>query len=397
MDPGATDQMAYAYLSSQRPGVRVREAVAEDGHGTGYWRVDTMYDDQPGVGIQGDLPNDFKFQFVGAVYRDLVSGLNEYVGQASSWVHLPPDDTTGSRVMPPFSGDGNGGWPTTGGPLMTLKGKDVDMFILPTAVRPGTVLQVGERFDFAGHLMPTLNSRVRVEVVAPDGQTHLVDGRANPIGYFYDPADSFVVDQPGRWMANVRVWHDGRIGSGAQVDCDPDAPFDPARPCPSGDVLGGANGSFAFYVVPPESPRLSLTAPTPGRLTFDQGVTPIEIRGPIPAGVSGATVDYTISMPGFILEEGQAQIANGQFSLIFDPQTLHADFPNLDLVGRYSLEEPGLSDTFSFGLLLSGQQEGNRVYRATTLTIQGDQVYVENAEDVVIFSDVFLPFVRYAN
>lgn len=390
--PEESDQIAYAYLSSQRPGVRVREAVAEDGHGSGYWRFDSMYDGQPGVGIEGDLPNDFKYQFVGAVYRDLESGLSEYLGQGSGWVHLPYSETIGSRVMPPFAGPGNGGWPTEGGPIMTLKGKDIHMFIQPTGVRPGAVLQLGDRFDFGGHFMPTLDSRVEVEVMAPSGQVHIVAGRANQVGYFYAPWDSFVVDEPGRWTANVRVWHDGRIGSGQQVDCDPANPFDPLRPCPSGDVLGSIDGHFSFYVVPPESPRLALATPAPGRLIFGQEVSPINISGPVPPGITNAAIDYTISMPGFILEEGQAQIANGSFSLSFDPKSLHDDFPNLDLTGRHG-PGPGLADTFSFGLLLTGQQEGQKIYQATTLTIQGDRVYVENAEDVPIFSRLFLPLV----
>jgi hypothetical protein len=390
--PEEADQVAYAYLSSQRPGVRVRESVAEDRQGSGYWRLDSMYDNQPSVGVEGDLPNDFKYQFVGVVYRDLESGLSEYLGQASGWVHLPYSDITGSRVMPPFSGPGNGGWPTTGGPLMTLQGKAIHMFILPTGVRPGAVLQVGDQFNFAGHLMPTLDSRVEVEVTAPSGQTHFVSGRANPVGYFYNPQDSFVLDEAGRWMASVQVWHDGQIGSGEQVNCDPAAPFDPQRPCPAGDVLGSANGRYAFYVVPAASPRLAVTTPAPGRLTFEQGVTPITISGSIPTGVSNAVVDYTISMPGFILAEGQAQITGGVFSLTFDPAALHNDFPNLDLTGRHG-RLPGLADTFSFGLLLTGRQGGEKVYLATTLTIQGDQVYVESAEDVVIFHDVYLPVV----
>ena len=378
--PQETDQIAYAYLSSQRPGVRVRESVAEDGQSSGYWRFDSMYDNQFGVGLEGDLPNDFKYQFVGIVYRDLARGFSEYLGHGSGWFHLLDNDVTGSRVMPPFSGPGNGGWPTTGGPLLHLKGEYVHMFILPTGVRAGTVMQLGDRFDFAGHVMPTLDSRVEVEVTAPSGQTRLVSGRANQVGYFYDPHDSFVLDEPGRWTANVRVWHDGQIGSGDQVNCDPAAPFDSLRPCPSGDVLGSANGQYTFYVVRAESPRLTLSTPAPGRLDFEQGVVSINISGPVPAGVVDAAVDYTISMPGFILEQGEADIANGSFSLTFDPVALHADFPNLDLIGRHG-PEPGLADTFSIGLLLTGQQEGKEVYRATTLTIQGDQLHVESAAD----------------
>jgi hypothetical protein len=54
--------------------------------------------------------------------------------------------------------------------------------------------------------------------------------------------------------------------------------------------------------------------------------------------------------------------------------------------------EAGLADTFSFGLLLTGEQVGQAVYYATTLTIQGDQIYVENAADVPL-PPVFLPAV----
>lgn len=60
--------------------------------------------------------------------------------------------------------------------------------------------------------------------------------------------------------------------------------------------------------------------------------------------------------------------------------------------GRHGMVA-GLADTFSFGLLLSGEREGEPVYQATTVTIQGDQVYVESGEDVVIISNLFLPAV----
>ncbi|MDX1614259.1 MAG: hypothetical protein R3300_08105, partial [Candidatus Promineifilaceae bacterium] len=395
--PEETDQIAYAYLSSQRPGVRVRETVSEDRQGSGYWRVDGMYDGQPSVGFEGDLPNDFKFQYVGAVYRDLESGLSEYLGQGSGWIHLPYSDTVGSRVMPPFSGDGNGGWPTAGGPLMTLKGQPIDMFIFPTGVRPGAVLQLGDRFDFAGHLMPTLNSRVRVLVTAPSGASYLVEGRASPIGYFYAPDQSFAVDEPGRWTAAVTVWHDGQIGSGETVNCSPADPFNPSLPCPSGDILGSVNGTYAFYVVPPDAARLAVTTPAPGRLHFGENVPPIEISGPISPAVSAAAVDYTISMPGFLLEEGQAQIDGDHFSLLFDPETLHQDFPNLDLTGRHG-DAAGLADTISIGLLLSGQRNGQPVHQAATVTIQGDRVYVEDGVDVDPFPHrLYLPSLLVGN
>ena len=384
MAPDDADQIAYSYRSSQRPGVRVRELVAEDGQTGGYWRLDTLYDDQLGVGVQGDQPNDFKFQYVGAVYRDLDSGHNEYLGQGTGWIFIPDDDPTGSRVMPPFAGPGNGGWTTVGGPILTLKGEDIHIFILPTGVRPGAVLQVGDTFHFAGHIMPTLDSQVAVTVTAPSGTPHLVGGQANRVGYFYDPDDDFVVDETGLWSVDVRVWHDGQCSGGATIP-----------PYPSGDVLGSDYGRYWFYVVPGDAPRLDVSSPSPGFLSFDREVTPIIISGEVPAGLSGATVDYTISMPGYILDHGQVMPVGSTYTIVFDPVTLQNDFPNLDLVGRDDFG-PGLADTFAIGLLLQGQSGGSTVYRANTITLQGEEVFVTAPTPSPEERHVFLPLVLKA-
>jgi hypothetical protein len=378
--PDDVDQMAYSYRSSQRPGVRVREVVAEDGHNGGYWRLNTLYDDQLGVGIEGDLPNDYKFQYVGLVYRDLDTGHREYLGQGSGWVFIPDNDRTGSRVMPPFAGPGNGGWTTEGGPLLVLQGKDIHIFILPTGVHPGAVLQPGDVFRFAGHVMPTLNSQVAVTVTAPSGIQHLGGGQANAIGYFYDPADDFVVNEPGLWLVDVRVWHEGHCSGGATIP-----------PYPSGDVLGSQAGHYWFYVAPVSSPSLDVASPVPGFLSFADEVTPIAITGSIPTGLTGVTVDYTITMPGYIIAHGQVAPSGGVYQFTFDPVALHQDFPNLDLNGRDEWR-PGLADTITIGLLLHGQTaNGSIVYRANTIILQGEQVFVEHAE-AGSFS-VYLPFI----
>lgn len=370
--------VAYSYRSSQRPGVHVREVVAVDGQTGGYWRLDTLYDDQLGVGILGDQANDFKFQYVGTVYRDLESGYSEYGGQGTGWIFIPDDDPLGSRVMPPFAGPGNGGWTTEGGPILTLKGADIHIFILPTGVRPGAILEVGDLFRFAGHIMPTLDSQVEATITAPGGSQHTVRGQANSIGYFYEPALDFVVDEPGLWSADVRVWHDGQCSGGSTIP-----------PYPSGDVLGSDDGRYWFYVVPSPANRLRVFSPQPGFLEFGEEVTPITISGPVPSVFSDVTIDYTISMPGYILEQGRVTPSGGSYEIVFDPVQLRADFPNLDLVGRDDWS-PGLSDTISIGMLLRGQKGAEPVYRANTVTIQGMQVYLGDAPLRLPY-DVYLP------
>jgi hypothetical protein len=308
-----------------------------------------------------------KFQYVGAVYRDLDTGHNEYLGQGTGWIFIPDDDLTGSRVMPPFAGPGNGGWTTEGGPILTLKGQDIHIFILPTGTRPGAVLEVGDTFRFAGHIMPTLNSSATITVTAPSGTYYTRSGRANQIGYLYDPDDDLIVDEPGLWSVDVYVWHDGQCSGGATIP-----------PYPSGDTLGSNDGRYWFYVVPSSSPRLDVSSPVSGLLSFDGEVTPIVITGTVPAGLGGTTVDYTISMPGYILQHGKATFSGDTYRIVFDPETLHQDFPNLDLTGRDS-HKAGLADTFAIGLLLQGQSASNTVYLANTITIQGEQVFIGDA------------------
>ena len=381
MAPEDVDQLAYAYFSAQRPGIRVREEITEDDAFPSYWDFDTLYDGQAGVGIEGDLPNDYKFQYLGAVYRDLTTGHNEYAGQATGWVHLPDKDVVGSRVMPPFSGPGNGGWTTEGGPLLRLKDHDVDLFVQPTGVGPGTILRTGDMFSFAGAIMPPLDSQIAITVTAPSGARHTGGGLANRVGYFYNPGDNFRMNEAGLWSVDVRVQHAGLCSGGVTI---------PAYP--AGDVLGSDGGRFWFYVVPQAAPQLDITAPAPGIIPFAEDMAPVVISGTLPTSLAEAAVDYTITMPGLILEHGQATISEDTYQVIFDPGRLRQDFPNLDLTGWDSPQRAGLADTFRIGLLLHGKDARNApVLRANSLTLINQEISLA-AE--TLEQRVFLPLIR---
>src|SRR5207237_10187177 len=95
-------------------------------NGTADWRSGELYGLQPGLGVGGDLPGDFKFQFGGAVYRDAVHAVQGYGIYASLWMHLPDDESDETYVFPPFEG-ANGG--PFDGPLLTLQGQSIDAFV----------------------------------------------------------------------------------------------------------------------------------------------------------------------------------------------------------------------------------------------------------------------------
>ena len=147
LDPSKVDLWAYSYSASQRPLVRVREEIGEDAIESAYWRFDERYANQIGVGPDGDLPGEFKFQYGAAVLHGSALDQSHYAIHGSLFVLVPDDDPLGQRTFPPFQGNGGG---PSGGPLFTLKGEEIDLFIHLTGSGPGSVLETGNTFALRG-------------------------------------------------------------------------------------------------------------------------------------------------------------------------------------------------------------------------------------------------------
>jgi hypothetical protein len=372
-DPAYTlnpvEQWGYAYRVAERPGMSVHQQVTEDSAHAPIWLFGNRHSSQVGMGMDGERPNDFKWHFGGVVLRDLVEGWSQYAIYASFWVDLRTNDPVGSRVMPPFQGAAGG---PSGGPLLTVKGEAIDLFIEPTGVKPGAILEVGDTFAFAGQVAPPLASRVDVVVTSPSEEVHEIHGRANKVGYFYDPAGDFTVDEAGVWTVDVTVTHDGMTSAG---------PVDP--PYPTGGVLGTESGRYEFYVVDPAEPRATVHLPEPGwvKLENDWDVKPVRTLVPVPEGWTGVSLHYTIAMPGWVLETGELSPTLGFFLFEYDPETLQETFPNIDLRQRQGWS-PGLSDEVFISFVVSGNEGGNAVHRANAVTLHGEQVFVEGYEEL---------------
>jgi len=349
--PDRTEGWGYSYQAVERPLVRVREMIAED-HFLAYWRFNDRYGLQSGSGANGDLPNDFKFQFGGVVLRGPFFDPPLYAIYGSLFVLVPNDDPDGgTRVFPPFQGNGGG---PSGGPLFRLKGKEIDLFFHPTGVHPGMILHRGERVSFAGYSAPALPSKIEVVTTSPSGAIRTVRAQANAIGWFYDPAQDFSALELGVWKAKLKITFDGRISSG-QV----------GEPFPSGDVLGSREGEFYFYVVDRNAPQLDVAPkpqfvrPADGPVTFT--VTP-------PAGLTNRQLTFTTTMPGFILEDG----VKTSMTYAYDARKLAMSFPNLDL--NDSDGSTG-ADTITISFLLSGTDaSGSRKHLARRIVIQGEEM-----------------------
>jgi len=190
---------------------------------------------------------------------------------------------------------------------------------------------------------------------------------------FSDPAGDFVVNEPGVCTVEVQVLHDGMTSAG---------PVEP--PYPTGGVLGSADGRFQVYVVPKTAARIDFGLPDFGlyALRFD-GHLPGALRffPRIPEGWSEVDGVYTISMSGFILEEGTLEPGEEVLDVVYEPVRLHEDFPNIDLRDRGGFErrtgaEPGLSDEVFISVLLSGTDaSGQPVHAAKVITLVGEDIY----------------------
>lgn len=350
--PDDIDLWAYMYSSAQRPGVRVRETIQGSDVDGAYWRFGDAYHGQSGNGPEGDLPDDYKYFYIAAVVRDdnLYDGY--YAAYGSAWVHTRDDDALGARFFPPFQGAAGG---PDGGPLFNVHGRDIDLFFLPMAVRPGSLLQTGDIFRMSGPVMPTLPSLVEYTVIAPDGTTRSLGGRANAVGYFYNPTDDFTLDQPGVWTVDLSVTHDGITSAGTVQ-----APF------PTGGVLSPDGHTYTFTVLDTNDQTLELTT-TLADISYDEWferVESAEYTAALPDGFSVDEANVTVNMPGNVLVSAPARVRGGELTWTMIPEELGRIADNFD-------NEWYIADTITVTFSASGTMNGQPSFAAGTTVTHG--------------------------
>ena len=257
---------------------------------------------------------------------------SHYAIYGSLFVLVPDDDPVGTRTFPPFQGNGGG---PSGGPLFTLKGEDIDLFIHLTGVRPGSVLETGNTFALVGAVGPTLPAKVSYTVTAPDGSRRTFNGQANSIGYYYEPADT------SSWInrdANGRSTGDLRR---------PDFSRASHRTLSPGNVLGTARGRFSVYVVSPHSAPLEVDMPEHDFLT-----APADFTVTAPTHSMRLRWTYDDAHPRVVLEDGPLTVEANGLTYDYDPVGLAAGVSILD-VERFG--EPVAADVVTVSLFGEGR------------------------------------------
>ena len=257
--------------------------------------------------------------------------------------------------MPPFQGAAGG---PDGGPLFTIHGREIDMFLLPLGIRPGAVLESGEFFRMAGAIMPTLPSYVEYTVTAPNGTQTNFEGRANNVGYFYQSADDFALDQAGLWTVELKVTHDGMTSAG---------PVE--LPYPTGGPLTIDGSTFRFVVKESAMQRLdietNLSELTPAE--WFGNVRTARFEATLPNGWSGDKARVIVSMPGTVLVDEEISTNGATVTWNLDAEKLNQLANNFDY-------EQGIADTIDVTFYAQGILNGAPAQAVGSIVTHGARV-----------------------
>ena len=345
--PEAIDSWAYWYSSSVRPDVSILHVASDVRAEHNQWYGNDSYNCQIGLTCfrawdsrelgdrTGDEEGDIKLLFGGAVvkngsqqqfvpYTSMVVIVHQAIQRADGSYELK--DLKGNRICPPYQGAGGG--LATCGPLLTIEGREVDLFVTPTGTRPGSVLEEGDTFVFSGQAWPTLDVAVDVTVTSPSGEVHSFSGRASTVGYIDAVRKTFTVTEPGIYTVHVTVTQDRPVPS---TGLAPDPPLvadgrttmtEYGYDAPLSAILGSFDSTYRFFVAEPRDDIQVDTAITVSTPFQRQVPTSITLTFGLPEDAK--SVRYTVTIPGLIIRDEAVSGSPDQVRIELDQEELYA-------------------------------------------------------------------------
>ncbi|MBC8099616.1 MAG: hypothetical protein H7Y11_09250, partial [Armatimonadetes bacterium] len=345
--PDNVVNQAYAYLSAVRPGVTTRQLVLGDDTPVLdiYWDADDPLNTQIGAGLNGDRPTDYTWLFGGAVVRNAEAEVADTAIYAALGITgFTEGDGLGARVYPPYRG-------YDGGVLFTLNGVEYQAFFQPTGALPGQMMTLGESLSIAGQVAPTLRSAVTVTLTTPSGDVRQFSGVTNAIGYYYDPAQMLALDEVGVWTVEITTT---TLAPSSVSSLEP--------PLPIGSVPGAVNRRFPIYVARENTEPLvwnrggDLDSDTPSGAFFNFTLE-------LPPGLTEVVAYRTVTMPGYILDDGEFPANSLTASYQYSPQALGDGFPALESNGRGN--DAAASDVVTVTFVIIGKDSVGRTQVAS--------------------------------
>jgi hypothetical protein len=341
--PDASDSGIYPRLTMQtdsdlstititRPDVILRQFIASGDDSSVAFNGDDTFNQQMGAGIDGIRAGDYAFLFGGIVTHD-----DSAIYGALMVVE---DEDNPARVLSPFMDK------------LNVFGQEVDMFSVPTGVRPAQVITLGEMLSIVGQVAPTLPADVAVSVTSPSGQWIQFADVANAIGYFYSPENDLELNEIGIWQIDIETTYRGETSLG-QLE----------RPYPEGHL------SYVVYVVPPDNPPL-------GEAEFMTETRPITKTYAlmIPDGWTEVRAFASITTPSAILVQDELTVYPAGTSYTYNPTTLVREFPNIELLE--TADGNHVADVLTLTLAMTGTDaDGKPAIRTRTYSITHDVTY----------------------
>lgn len=298
------------------------------------------FNQQIGMGIDGIRAGDYAFLFGGVSVGDESAIYGSLM--------VVEDEDAPARVLSPFMDK------------LKVFGQEVDMFFVPTGVRPAQVLMKGDMLSIVGQVAPTLSAEVEVTVTSPSGQITQFEDVANAVGYFYSAENDVPLDEIGIWHIDIVMSYRGETSAG-QLE----------RPYPEGSL------SYDVYVVPPENPSLGeadfITETTKTNTIYSLS---------IPDGWTDVRAFATVTTPSWILAQEELTVFPSGTSYTFNPTQLAREYPNVELLE--TAEGNHVADVVTLTLVMTGlDADGNPAIRTRTYTILHDVTYSTDGGQIV--------------
>jgi hypothetical protein len=213
------------------------------------------------------------------------------------------------------------------------------------------VLELGDAFRMAGPIMPTLPSKVEYTVIAPDGTLQEFAGVANAVGYYYQPADDFILNQTGEWIVELKVYHDGMTSAGPVEE-----------PFPTGGPLTPDLHTFSFFVVESAKERLPVQTDLAGLdyQPWHYDVNSATFAMSLLPGFEPDKIRMVATIPGIVLASEELPVEYGHVEWRLDGTALNRLVHNLDHL-------QGLADTITVTFFA---EDGDQVF-AGSLVVHG--------------------------
>ncbi len=358
---------AISYNAAERFSVRVRESIGDE-QAHGYWRFNDSYGNQRGVGTIGDKFSEVKFQYIGTQVNDYENAQSHYLSYASLFVLSEEDGTTqnDTRVFPAF--DANGVHPS-GGAIISLGGRDVQGFIWPTTLIPGSVINKGMAVPFYGQMAPTLPMHLSLNVTAPDGSEVLYESQANKNGFVQ--TNNLTFDQAGVYRIQPTLTYKqgqstsaGILASDIEVD----------------ETLLALENNYFIFVSDsdqsiPMNIQLDANPASPSTLDLSSAPTFRVLNDEATKDLNNIKLYTSVFMDGWILDQ-EVQSATEPQALAYtlNLATLAQTFKTIDL-GEQDGRENTYTDLIRISFLLEGTDtDGVKQVFTRIFTLDGENV-----------------------